>query len=171
LSAAPPVGQPASDINRQAKHVDAVGLGFRTWVRLPPPPPGFVRNAVRNEACHGVAGKRSRATPFARRPNNFNPQGVSNYALAGPAAFDDLNNFYYVYILVSETDKTRHYTGITEDLEARLKAHNRGQVLHTSKYRPWRIETSIAFSCRSKASNFEKYLKSHSGRAFASKHF
>jgi len=80
-----------------------------------------------------------------------------------------LNDFHYVDILVSETDKTRHYKGLTEDLESRLKAHNQGQVPHTSKYRPWRIETAIAFSCRIKAANFEKYPKSHSGRAFAKK--
>jgi predicted GIY-YIG superfamily endonuclease len=76
-----------------------------------------------------------------------------------------------VYILVSETDKTRHYTGITEDLEARLKAHNNVQVPYTSKFRPWQIETAIAFRSRKKAAEFERYLKSHSGRAFAAKHF
>jgi len=79
--------------------------------------------------------------------------------------------FHYVYILVSEADETRHYTGLTEDIEARLKAHNQGQVSHTSKYRPWRIETAVAFRSRERAAEFEKYLKSHSGRAFASKHF
>jgi putative endonuclease len=75
-----------------------------------------------------------------------------------------LNNFHYVYILVSETDETRHYTGITDDLESRLKAHNNEQVPHTSKYRPWRIETAIAFSCPKKASDFEKYLMWLSGK-------
>ena len=82
-----------------------------------------------------------------------------------------MKGFYYVYILSSDLDGTRHYTGLTEDLEARLKAHNSGQVPHTSKYRPWKIETAIAFRSREKALAFEKYLKSHSGRAFASKHF
>jgi predicted GIY-YIG superfamily endonuclease len=81
------------------------------------------------------------------------------------------NNFHYVYILVSESDNSRHYTGITSDLEERLKAHNSGKVPHTSKYKPWRIETAIAFQNPKKASEFEKYLKSHSGRTFASKHF
>jgi putative endonuclease len=82
-----------------------------------------------------------------------------------------MKNFHYVYILVSESDESRHYTGLTDDLEARLKAHNDGQVSHTLKYRPWRIETAIAFRSREKAVIFEKYLKSHSGRAFVSKHF
>jgi putative endonuclease len=82
-----------------------------------------------------------------------------------------MNAFYYVYILASELDKDRHYTGLTQNLELRLKEHNSGQVKHTSKFRPWYIETAVAFRCREKAAEFEKYLKSHSGRAFASKHF
>jgi len=81
-----------------------------------------------------------------------------------------LKNFHYVYILVSDSDKSHHYTGLTDDLDARLKAHNSGQVPHTAKNRPWRIETAIAFRSREKAAAFEKYLKSHSGRAFAKKH-
>ena len=80
-----------------------------------------------------------------------------------------MKNFHYVYILVSEADETRHYTGLTENIESRLKAHNSGQVPHTAKYRPWKIETVIAFRSRKKAMEFEKYLKSHSGRAFAQK--
>lgn len=82
-----------------------------------------------------------------------------------------MNKLYCVYVLVSEVEETRHYTGLTENLESRIKAHNAGQVAHTSKYRPWRIENVVAFRSREKASEFEKYLKSHSGRAFAKKHF
>lgn len=81
------------------------------------------------------------------------------------------NTFHYVYILVSESDNTCHYTGFTQDLEARLQAHNAGKVSHTARFRPWRIENAIAFRSREKAAAFEKYLKSHSGRAFAAKHF
>ena len=81
------------------------------------------------------------------------------------------NTFHYVYILISESDNSRHYTGLTQDLETRLQAHNTGQVPHTAKYRPWKIETAIAFRSRPKAVAFEQYLKSHSGRAFAAKHF
>ena len=82
-----------------------------------------------------------------------------------------MSQFHYVYTLVSENDEACHYTGLTGDLENRLKAHNSGQVLHTSKNKPWRIETAVAFRTRQKAAKFEKYLKSHSGRAFATKHF
>ncbi len=79
--------------------------------------------------------------------------------------------FHYVYILVGEADTARHYTGMTEDLDQRLKAYNAGQVPHTRKHRPWRVETAIAFRCRRKAAAFERYLKTHAGRVFASKHF
>ncbi|KMP10376.1 hypothetical protein UR09_06435 [Candidatus Nitromaritima sp. SCGC AAA799-A02] len=33
------------------------------------------------------------------------------------------NTFHYVYILVSESDEARYYTGLTKNPESRLKAH------------------------------------------------
>jgi predicted GIY-YIG superfamily endonuclease len=75
----------------------------------------------------------------------------------------------YVYILQSVTDREHFYTGITDDLEARLSKHNLGEVAHTSKYRPWRIKTYVAFADEKRALAFEEYLKSASGRAFAKK--
>jgi predicted GIY-YIG superfamily endonuclease len=79
--------------------------------------------------------------------------------------------FCYVYVLTSKSNPTRHYTGFTTNLTQRIQSHNSGQVPHTSKLRPWRIETAIAFRSVKKARDFENYLKSHAGRAFASKHF
>jgi putative endonuclease len=73
----------------------------------------------------------------------------------------------YVYILQSVTDREHFYTGITDDLDARISKHNLGEVAHTSKYGPWRIKTYIAFTDEDRALAFEKYLKSGSGRAFA----
>lgn len=77
--------------------------------------------------------------------------------------------FFYVYILQSESKTEHFYSGLTENLRARLKQHNAGEVIHTSKYRPWRIKTAVAFTDRQKAVAFEQYLKSASGRAFAKK--
>jgi len=77
--------------------------------------------------------------------------------------------FFYVYILISISEPHHYYIGFTENLESRLKSHNSGKVSHTSKYKPWRIKTAIAFTDRTKAQDFEKYLKSPSGRAFAKK--
>jgi putative endonuclease len=58
---------------------------------------------------------------------------------------------------------------LTDDLHARLRRHNAGEVPHTSKYRPWRIKSAIAFRDRERAARFEHYLKTASGRAFAKK--
>jgi len=79
--------------------------------------------------------------------------------------------FYYIYILQSEKIPERFYTGFTKNLKTRLKSHNLGHNPHTSKYKPWRIKTAVAFSDRQKAFDFEIYLKSPSGRAFAKKRF
>jgi putative endonuclease len=76
----------------------------------------------------------------------------------------------YVYILES-LDSEHFYVGVTNDLRARLKKHNAGEVPHTSKYGPWRLRTYIAFDDEQRAIAVEKYLKSGSGRAFATKHF
>lgn len=76
-------------------------------------------------------------------------------------------NFFYVYIL--ENTIGDFYVGITEDLRARLKKHNAGEVPHTAKHRPWRIKTAIAFTDKARETDFESYLKSSSGRAFAKK--
>jgi hypothetical protein len=40
---------------------------------------------------------------------------------------------------------------------------------HTSKYRPWQIETYLAFTDHQMAVAFERYLKTSSGIAFARK--
>ena len=81
------------------------------------------------------------------------------------------SGFWYVYMLQSVEYPAYYYVGMTEDLPERLKVHNSGKVPHTSKFAPWRIETAIAFRSKDKAVLFERYLKSHSGRAFAKKHF
>ena len=78
-------------------------------------------------------------------------------------------SFSYVYILQSETDAERFYTGLTDNLQDRLRRHNAGEVPHTSKHRPWRIKTAVAFTDREQAAAFERYLKTASGRAFSIK--
>jgi len=82
-----------------------------------------------------------------------------------------MQNFHYVYILIDTTTETHHYVGSTQDLQARLAKHNAGKVPHTSKFKPWRIQTAIAFDSNEKAVAFEAYLKTGSGREFAKRHF
>jgi predicted GIY-YIG superfamily endonuclease len=77
--------------------------------------------------------------------------------------------FTYVYILQSELSPERFYVGLTDNLKDRLRRHNGGEVPHTLKFAPWRIKTAIAFTDRARAADFERYLKSASGRAFTKK--
>jgi predicted GIY-YIG superfamily endonuclease len=75
----------------------------------------------------------------------------------------------YVYLLESISHPDQRYIGLTSNFNFRLKEHNHGKCNHTLKYMPWRIKTAIAFTNRKKAIEFEQYLKSKSGRAFAKK--
>lgn len=78
---------------------------------------------------------------------------------------------FYVYLLRSQSNPDQRYTGFTNDVEARLKTHNSGRSPHTSKYRPWSLVAYFAFEEERRARDFELYLKSGSGKAFASKRF
>jgi len=75
----------------------------------------------------------------------------------------------YVYLLQSVNFPDQTYVGLTDDLRTRFSAHNKGHSPHTEKYRPWRLVSYVAFSDARKAIEFERYLKSASGRAFAKK--
>jgi putative endonuclease len=77
--------------------------------------------------------------------------------------------FFCVYILQSVEYPERFYSGFTENLRERLAQHNHGACPHTRKFRPWRIKTAVAFTDREQALEFERYLKTASGRAFARK--
>lgn len=76
---------------------------------------------------------------------------------------------YFVYILKSAKFPEQKYVGCTTDLKKRLSNHNAGASPHTNKYKPWKVAVSISFEEKELAVKFEKYLKSCSGRAFASK--
>ena|GEM_PF-181894 len=78
---------------------------------------------------------------------------------------------FYTYILRSLSHPAERYIGSTEDLKLRLIKHNKGDVPHTSKFIPWKVEAYFAFETQEKAAAFERYLKSGSGHAFARRHF
>ena len=82
-----------------------------------------------------------------------------------------MTRFYYVYLLVDVATETHRYTGVTEDLTARLAKHNAEKIPHTSKFKPWQVETAVAFSSKEKVVAFDAYLKTGSGHAFANRHF
>jgi predicted GIY-YIG superfamily endonuclease len=76
---------------------------------------------------------------------------------------------WYGYILRSISHPSEDYTGATADLQRRFADHNAGKSPHTAKFTPWELVWYCAFPEKHKALEFERYLKSHSGRAFAKK--
>ena len=77
------------------------------------------------------------------------------------------NKLWYVYILKCKYNKI--YTGCTNNLEERIKRHNQGQVEATKRLLPVSLSTYIVFNNKYLAYDFERYLKSGSGRAFCQK--
>jgi len=76
---------------------------------------------------------------------------------------------HYVYLIESLAAQRERYVGMTTDFKQRLREHNAGKSSHTSKFKPWKPTTYIAFTHRPKAEAFERYLKSGPGHAFANK--
>jgi len=74
---------------------------------------------------------------------------------------------FYTYILQSVNHADQLYRGHSTDLKQRLDDHNSGHCPHTAKYRPWKLKFYAAFETPHQAQQFEAYLKSGSGHAFA----
>lgn len=72
-----------------------------------------------------------------------------------------------VYILKCNDES--YYVGCTQNLEERLKRHYKFEVQFTKTRLPVEVVTQIVFQEKFMAFNFEKYLKSGSGRAFMNK--
>lgn len=75
---------------------------------------------------------------------------------------------FYTYILKSSKSSKLYY-GYTTDLRRRFKEHNEGKSRFTKPFIPWRLVFYAAFENEQKAKDFELYLKSGSGKAFAHK--
>ena len=78
---------------------------------------------------------------------------------------------FYVYLIQSGAFPEQRYVGLTADLKKRIKTHSAGGSVHTSKYKPWKLISYHAFADKRRAQEFEYYLKSGSGKAFAKKRF
>lgn len=76
----------------------------------------------------------------------------------------------FVYILRSESNPSRYYTGMTSDMDLRLADHNAGKCRHTAGGVPWNVDVLVEFSDEARAVALERYLKSGSGCAFATRH-
>ncbi|MBI1305118.1 MAG: GIY-YIG nuclease family protein [Bacteroidetes bacterium] len=76
---------------------------------------------------------------------------------------------WVVYIL--ECSDGLHYVGCTSNLLIRLSYHEKGRVSFTSTRLPVSVIIYLTFNNKYRAYQFEKYLKSGSGRAFMKKRF
>ncbi|MEI6650625.1 MAG: GIY-YIG nuclease family protein [Candidatus Moraniibacteriota bacterium] len=74
---------------------------------------------------------------------------------------------YYVYSLKC---RDGYYVGCTDDLKERLSRHQNGYVPATKNRLPVELDFYVAIKEKYKAFEFEKYIKSGSGRAFVMKH-
>ncbi len=75
---------------------------------------------------------------------------------------------YYTYILLSLKSHI-FYFGSANDLRLRFKQHNEGKVKSTKPHSPWKLVWYGVFDTKKEARDFELYLKSGSGKAFAYK--
>jgi putative endonuclease len=78
---------------------------------------------------------------------------------------------YYVYLIKSIEHPDRVYVGYTINLQQRLETHNSGGSIYTASYRPWKLMLYLCFDDKVKAKEFEQYLKTSAGKAFAKKRF
>ncbi len=70
---------------------------------------------------------------------------------------------HFLYILHSLKDGN-FYTGITSDLERRIKEHEQGKNVSTSYRRPLKLIYYEAYLLKEDAEAREKYLKTSMGR-------
>lgn len=76
-----------------------------------------------------------------------------------------------VYIIRSLKDPERQYTGRTADMASRLASHNAGESPRTARHVPWQVVVLVQFLDEGRAADFERFLKSTSGRTFVRQYF
>ena len=76
---------------------------------------------------------------------------------------------FYVYILRSIDHPKQTYVSSTSDLRSRLAQHIADKSIHTNKFKPWNLMAYVALPDKLLAETFERYLKTGSGRALASR--
>ena len=77
----------------------------------------------------------------------------------------------FVYIIQSVGRPAAYYVGLTSDVEARLAAHNAGLSPHTAGNGPWKRLVVVEFDDEKPAIEFERYLKTGSGRELSRRKF
>ena len=67
--------------------------------------------------------------------------------------------YYYVYMLLSKSDKPVTYIGYTNNLKKRIKLHNLGKGAKFTRGRKWKLIYKEKFRSKSKAISREYYIK------------
>jgi putative endonuclease len=75
---------------------------------------------------------------------------------------------YFVYILENK-DENKYYIGQTNNLTRRIKDHNKGYNVFTSKNKNWQLVYKKEFNSRSDAIKFERFIKRQKSRLFIKK--
>ena len=66
---------------------------------------------------------------------------------------------YYVYMLLSKSNKPITYVGYTNNIKKRIKLHNTGKGAKFTRGRKWILIYKEKFSSKSKAISREYYIK------------
>ncbi|MEK6645498.1 MAG: GIY-YIG nuclease family protein [Candidatus Firestonebacteria bacterium] len=74
-----------------------------------------------------------------------------------------MKNFYYVYVLLSQKD-SKFYIGFTNELERRLKEHEQGKNISTSKRLPVKLIYFEGHLSEDDAMRRENYFKTTKGK-------
>jgi putative endonuclease len=74
----------------------------------------------------------------------------------------------YCYIILSSKSHI-FYFGSSKNIKQRLELHNQGKVKSTKPHIPWELVWYAGFNTEKEARDFELYLKTGSGKAFAYK--
>ena len=72
---------------------------------------------------------------------------------------------FIVYIIHS-IKLNKYYTGSSDDLDRRLKEHNRGKTAFTRRGIPWELVYQKSFLTRAEAARFEKRIKKRGAGRF-----
>jgi putative endonuclease len=75
---------------------------------------------------------------------------------------------FYVYVIKSQVDG-RLYKGLTQNIENRIRLHNKGKTKSTKPFRPWKLVYYESFNSREHAREREKFFKTGRGRDFIKK--
>ena len=66
---------------------------------------------------------------------------------------------YYVYMLISKSNKPVWYIGYTNNLKNRIRLHNKGKGAKFTRGRKWKLIYKEKFTSKNKAILREYYIK------------